>query len=82
MINTLEKHLIKLYLKKILDISLIFLCIILVLNVFEEMSFFKDVDVNFFYPFLMTALNAPSTIFEIFPFIFLISTQFFFFRFN
>ena len=79
MINTLEKHLIKLYLKKILDISLIFLCIILVLNVFEEMSFFKDVDVNFFYPFLMTALNAPSTIFEIFPFIFLISTQFFFF---
>ena len=78
MIKTLEKHLIKLYLKKILNISLIFLCLILVLNVFEEMSFFKGLDINFFYPFLMTTLNAPSTIFEIFPFIFLISTQFFF----
>ena len=35
-------------------------------------------DSNFFLPFILTALNTPSTLFEIFPFIFLISTQFFF----
>ena len=36
------------------------------------------IESNFFLPFLITALDSPSTLFEIFPFIFLISTQFFF----
>ena len=78
MIKTFENYLIKLFLKKILSISLIFLFLILILSVFEEISFFKNSEVNFLFPILMTILNAPMTLFEIFPFIFLISTQFFF----
>jgi len=78
MIKTYEYYLIKLFLKKILIVSLVFLSLILVLSVFDEISFFKDLDVNFFFPFLITILNAPSTLFEIFPFIFLIGSQFFF----
>ena len=78
MLKTYESYLIKLYLKKILTISLIFLCLIFILSIFDEISFFKKIEVNFFLPFLLTALNTPSTLFEIFPFIFLISTQFFF----
>ena len=31
---------------------------------------------------MLSALNSPATIFEIFPFIFLIGTQFFFSRYN
>ena len=78
MLKTYETYLIKLYLRKILTISLIFLCLIFILSIFDEISFFKKIEVNFLLPFLLTALNTPSTLFEIFPFIFLISTQFFF----
>jgi lipopolysaccharide export system permease protein len=78
MFNTFENYIIRLFLKKILTISLIFLSLVLILSIFDEISFFKDLEINFFFPFLITFLNAPSTLFQIFPFIFLISTQFFF----
>ena len=78
MFRTFENYIIKLFLKKILSISLIFLSLVLILSVFDEISFFKNLDTNFFFPFLITILNAPTALFEIFPFIFLISAQFFF----
>ena len=78
MIKTFEKYLIKLFIKKVMNISLIFFSLIFILSVFEEISYFKDINVNFYYPFLLTFLNTSSALFEIFPFIFLISTQFFF----
>jgi lipopolysaccharide export system permease protein len=43
------------------------------------MSFFKDYQINFLYPYFLTLLNAPITLFEIFPFIFLLATQFLFY---
>ena len=45
----------------------------------EEISFFKDLEINFLYPYFLTLLNAPITLFEIFPFIFLLTTQFLFY---
>ena len=78
MIKTYEHYLVKLFLKKILTISLMFLSLIFILSIFDEISFFKDLEVNFCFPFLITILNVPSTLFEIFPFIFLIGSQFFF----
>ena len=78
MIKTFELYLITLFLKKIFNIFIIFFALIFILNLFEEITFFKDLEVNSFYPVLLTFLNVPATIFEIFPFIFLISTQFFF----
>ena len=78
MFKTYQNYLIILFLKKVINISLIFMALVFILSVFEEISFFKDVKVGFYFPFLLTALNAPSTLFEIFPFIFLISTQLFF----
>jgi len=78
MIKTLEKYLIILFLKKVLIISIIFFTLIFILNIFEEISFLKDTNANFFLPFLMTTLNSPTILFEIFPFIFLLATQFFY----
>ena len=78
MLKTFEKYLIKMFITKVINISLIFFSLIFILTVFEEISYFKDLKVNFYYPFLLTVLNTPSSLFEIFPFIFLISTQFFF----
>ena len=77
-IKTFQYYLIKLFLKRVLISSMIFLSLIFILNIFDEISFFKNVDTNIFYPYLIALLNTPSALFEIFPFIFLIATQFFF----
>ena len=79
MFKTYEKYIVKNFLTKILSISLIFFCLIVILSILEEISFFKNLNVNFFFPYVLTLLNAPITLFEIFPFIFLISTQFLFY---
>ena len=78
MIKLYQIYLVKLFLKKILNVSGLFISLILILSVFDEISYFKDHNQNILFPFLMALLNAPSTLFEIFPFIFLISAQFFF----
>ena len=78
MIKTYKTYLINLFLKKILLVSLIFLALIYILSIFDEITFFKETKVSFFYPFFLTALNSSSLLFEIFPFIFLISTQLFY----
>ena len=78
MIKIYQNYLIKLFLSKILKISLIFSLLIFILSVFEEINFFKELNVEFFFPFFLTVLDVPSTLFIIFPFIFLISVQFLF----
>ena len=57
---------------------LIFTALAFILNIFEEINFFKDLDVSIGLPIFLTFLNIPSILFEIFPFIFLIITLFFF----
>ena len=58
----------------------IFITLAFILNIFEEINFFKDLNVSIGLPIFLTFLNIPSIIFEIFPFIFLIATQFFFIK--
>ena len=60
-------------------ISFIFLSLVIILSILEEISFFKDLNESFLYPYFLTLLSAPITLFEIFPFIFLITTQFLFY---
>ncbi len=79
MFKTYEKYIIKNFINKFLILSLIFISLIIILSVLEEISFFKDLEVSFLYPYFLTILGAPITLFEIFPFIFLLSTQFLFF---
>ncbi len=79
-LKTYQIYVIKFYLSMLFQVSLVFFGLILILNIFEEMSYVKDLDVNLFYPLLLTTLNSPSVLYTIFPFIFLIATQFFFIR--
>ena len=78
MLKTVYIFLNKIFIKKIFLISFIFLSLIIILSLLEEINFFKETNTNLFIPVLSSFLNAPSVLFEIFPFIFLISTQFFF----
>ena len=51
----------------------------IILGSLEEISFSKNLDINFLYPYYLTLLNAPITLLEIFPFILLLTTQFLFY---
>ena len=76
--NTYTKFLIKTYLVSFLNVFFIFFCLIYVLNLLTELEFFKQTDVNTYFPLYLSLINTPMFVFEMFPFIFLISTQFFF----
>ena len=80
MLKVYQLYLIKSYWKTLCFVSLIFFSLAVILNIFEEVSFFKDLDVNTLYPIFLTFLTAPTIVYETFPFIFFISTQFFFIR--
>ena len=58
----------------------IMLSLVFILNLLNELEFFKDIDVNINSTLLLSILNSPSMIFEMFPFIFLITTQLFFIK--
>ena len=76
--KTYIKFLINLFNVSFLKIFIIFFIIILITNILEQVEFFKGIDLSFFYLFFLSLLNTPSILFEILPFIFLLSTQVFF----
>ena len=79
MLAIYQKHLISSFFKSLGLVTIIFFSITIILNIFEELSFFKNTEnVNFTLPIFLTILNTPSILFDILPFIFLISTLYFF----
>ena len=59
------------YFKKFVIVSIIFFCIVVIINIFEEIKFSEKYDAELYYTIILSLLNAPTLIFEIFPFIFL-----------
>ena len=77
------RHIYNVFLSRFLLITLIFSSLIFIMNILEELKFFSDNnEIGIGFPILLTTLNLPSILFEIFPFIILISTQFFFIKFQ
>jgi len=79
-VNTYKKYILNLFIKTLIEIIFIFFTLILIINLFEEINFLKKENVSSFYPIFLSLLNAPSVIFDILPFIFLVSTIFFFIK--
>tara|TARA_B100000787_G_scaffold166457_1_gene151729 strand:+ start:1932 stop:3005 length:1074 start_codon:yes stop_codon:yes gene_type:complete len=78
--KTYIKFLLNIFFSSFIKIFFIFFAIILITGIVEEIEFFKGLDEHFLYPMLLSLLNTPSIIFEILPFIFLITTQLFFIK--
>ena len=76
--KTYTKFLISLFNGYFFKVFAIFFMIIFILNILEQVEFFKDTKLNFFYLVFLSFLNTPSILFEILPFIFLLTTQLFF----
>ena len=72
------KYIVFNYLKSFFYVSSIILCLVFILNLLTEIDFFKNINVDFYFPIYISFLNSPSLMFEMFPFIFLVSTQIFF----
>ena len=76
--KTYTKFIISIFLNSIFNVFLIMFSLIFILNLLTELEFFKNIQVSIYYPLYFSFLNTPSFIFDIFPFIFLLSTQLFF----
>ena len=78
--KTYIKFIIKTFLNSLLFVFLIMISLVFILNLLTELDFFKEIEVDIYFPIFLSLLNSPSMIFEIFPFIFLITTQLFFIK--
>ena len=76
--KTYIQFILKIYMTALINIFLIFFSLIFILNLLTELEFFKEIQISFFYPLYLSLINTPMFVFEMFPFIFLISTQVFF----
>ena len=77
MIKVLSQYLLYGYFKRIFKVILIFYCFGLILNLFEEIEFFKNLGESLLIPITLTALFIPSLIIKMLPFIIFISSLWF-----
>jgi lipopolysaccharide export system permease protein len=75
------RFIIQVFLKSFLNLFLIMFSLVFILNLLSELDFFKTIKVDMYFTLYLALLNSPSLIFEMFPFIFLLSTQVFFINF-
>ena len=78
--KTYTKFLVNGFLKSFLNVFFIMISLVFILNILKEIEFFSNKEVNSLYPIYLSLMSSPSVIFEMFPFIFLIATQFFFLK--
>ena len=78
--KTYIKFLINIFFKSFLYVVFIVLSLVFIINLLTELEFFRDIEVGIFFTIYLSLINSPSMIFEIFPFILLITTQLFYIK--
>ncbi len=78
--KTYTKFIVNGFVKSFLNVFFVMICLVFILNILKEIEFFSNKEVSSFYPIYLSIMSSPSIIFEMFPFIFLIGTQFFFIK--
>ena len=68
------------FLKVVFIMTFVFFCFGFIVNLFEEINFFKDLSVQIYLPIMMTILFIPSILYNMFPFIILFSGIWFFLK--
>ena len=61
-IKTYHYYIIKKFINKIFLVSIVFLALIFFLNIFAEIRFLGDYNVEFYFPIMLSAFNTPSFI--------------------
>ena len=78
--KTYTKFLVNGFIKSFFNVFFVMITLVFILNILKEIEFFSNKEVNSLYPIYLSLMGSPSIIFEMFPFIFLIATQFFFLK--
>ncbi len=76
----INKYIIKEFIKTVIIMLLACFCLGFIVNLFEEINFFKDLDVGIYLPIMMTTLFVPTLLYNMFPFIVLLSGIWFFLK--
>ena len=71
----LNKYLISEFLKSFVNIILIFVALGLIMNLFEEINFFREFNVNIAIPIGLSLMIIPSMLVSIMPFIIFLSSM-------
>ena len=78
--SIINKYLAREFTKIVINSILIFFCLGFIMNLFEEINFFKDINIGIYIPILLTSLKVPVLLHDMLPFIVLISGIFFFLK--
>ena len=70
-------YLLKNFLQTVFIWILIFYCFGVILNLFEEIEFFKNIDVSILKPLVLTSIYIPSLMIQLLPFIIFIASMIF-----
>ena len=73
--SIINNYLITGFLKTIFNVILVFICLGVILNLFEEIEFFKKFDLGLRLPILLTIMYIPNLIIKLLPFIIFISAM-------
>ena len=76
--SIINKYLAVEFIKIVFNMVLIFFCLGFIMNLFEEINFFKDYDVSINVPIILSLFFVPSLFYNMFPFIILLSGIWFF----
>lgn len=68
------------FFKSLFFTFLVITSLVFILNLLTELEFFKDENVKISFTLFLSLLNSPSLLFEIFPFILLVTIQLFFIK--
>ena len=78
--NTYIKFLTYTFYKSLFFVFFVMGSLVFILNLLTELDFFKDIDIEIYFPLFLSLLNSPTMLFEMLPFIFLLTTQLFFIK--
>ena len=78
--KTYIRFILNTFIKSFFYVLFITFSLVFVINLLSELEFFKNIDVSIFFTIYLSFINAPSVIFDVFPFILLLSTQLFFIK--
>ncbi len=73
--NIIINYLLHGYLKTFLKVLLTFYCFGIILNLFEEIEFFKDTETSIFTPLYLTTLFIPGLLIQLLPFIIFVTSM-------
>ena len=76
----INKYLGKEFIKIVINISIVFFLLGFIMNIFEEINFFKDFNVAIATPIILSLLFVPSLLNYFFPFVILLSGMWFFLK--